>query len=74
MEDRFEYQLKAFGQRVKQLRKKKGMSQLDIETETGITNADISRIENGLKNIEFLTILKLAKALGVEPYELFTSL
>jgi transcriptional regulator with XRE-family HTH domain len=38
---------------------------------TGISNGALSRIENGKKNIEFVTISKLADALEVELVELF---
>jgi transcriptional regulator with XRE-family HTH domain len=44
---------------------------LDIEVATGINNGDISRIENGKTNIEFITIAKLAEALDVEMFDLF---
>lgn len=49
-----------------------GISQLDLEIQSGINRTEISRIENGLKNIEFFTIVKLAVALDVEVEELFT--
>lgn len=42
------------------------MSQLDLELASGINRTEISRIENGQKNIEFFTIVKLAIALDVE--------
>ena len=63
--------LEQFGKRFKQVRKEKGKTQLDIEVATGINNGDISRIENGKTNIEFITIAKLAEALEVEMSDLF---
>ncbi|OQP44154.1 transcriptional regulator [Niastella yeongjuensis] len=63
--------LEQFGKCFKQVRKEKGKTQLDIEVATGINNGDISRIENGKTNIEFITIAKLAEALDVEMFELF---
>lgn len=63
--------LEQFGKRFKQVRKEKGKTQLDIEVATGINNGDISRIENGKTNIEFITIAKLAEALDVEMSDLF---
>jgi transcriptional regulator with XRE-family HTH domain len=63
--------LEQFGKRLKQIRKHKGKTQLDIEVYTGINNGDISRIENGKTNIEFITIAKFAEALNVEMYDLF---
>lgn len=70
MEKLFRKQLKAFGVRLKTLRKAKGLSQLDLEIESGINRTEISRIENAQRNIEFYTIVRLAKALGVTPKDL----
>ena len=60
------------GKRLRQLREEKGLSQLDLEIESDINRTEISRIENGLKNIEFATIVKLAIALKVELLDLFS--
>lgn len=68
---KYTHLLEQFGKRLKQLRKEKGKTQLDIEVATGINNGDISRIENGKTNIEFITIAKLAEALDVEMSDLF---
>lgn len=71
MEVRYELEIKAFGERFRELRKKKKLSQLDIEAMSGINRTEISRIENGQKNIEFFTIVKLAEVLEVDLYQLF---
>lgn len=71
MEKRYKAEIKAFGKRLKSIRQKKGLTQLDLELESGISRTEISRIENGLKNIEFYTIVKLAEALDVPLVELF---
>jgi transcriptional regulator with XRE-family HTH domain len=71
MEKRYKIEIKAFGKRLKSIRQKKGLTQLDLELESGISRTEISRIENGLKNIEFYTIVKLAEALGVSLSEFF---
>ncbi len=47
------------------------MTQLDLELESGISRTEVSRIENGLKNIEFYTIVKLAIALEISLIDLF---
>ena len=65
-ERRYKQELKALGKRIKQIRKDKGLTQLDIEVKSYISRTDISKIENGLKNIEFITIIKIAEALEVE--------
>jgi HTH-type transcriptional regulator, competence development regulator len=71
MEKRYQQEIIAFGKKVNYWRKKKGLSQLDMEIASGINRTEISRIENGLKNIEFLTIVKLAIALDIRLHELF---
>lgn len=72
MEKRYKSEVKAFGKRVKSIRIKMGLSQLDLELESGISRTEISRIENGLKNIEFYTIVRLAVALDVKLNDLFS--
>ncbi|RYY56059.1 MAG: XRE family transcriptional regulator [Chitinophagaceae bacterium] len=70
-EDKYKLELSELGKRIRSIRKRKDLTQLDLELTSGINNGDISRIENGQKNLEFITIVKLADALGVELYELF---
>lgn len=60
-----------FGQRMRKIRKHKGLTLLDLEAETNIPNGKLSKIENGLVNIEFITIARIAEGLGVEIMELF---
>ncbi|MBK9660887.1 MAG: helix-turn-helix transcriptional regulator [Chitinophagaceae bacterium] len=72
MEKRFKSEIKAFGKRLKSIRVKKGLSQLDLELESGISRTEISRIENGLKNIEFFTLIKLAVALQIDVKDFFS--
>jgi transcriptional regulator with XRE-family HTH domain len=71
VEKRYKIEIKAFGKRLKTIRQKKGFTQLDLELESGINRTEISRIENGSKNIEFYTIVKLAEALEVKLSDLF---
>ena len=70
-ERRYKAELKSLGKRIKKIRLDRGLIQLDLEVKAGISRADISKIENGLKNIEFITIIKIAEALDVEVIELF---
>jgi transcriptional regulator with XRE-family HTH domain len=72
MEKRYKSEIKAFGKRLKEIRTKSGLSQLDLELESGISRTEISRIENGQKNIEFYTIVRLADSLGIRLADLFT--
>ncbi|HPH30718.1 MAG TPA: helix-turn-helix transcriptional regulator [Chitinophagaceae bacterium] len=71
MEKRYKLEVEKLGARIKFLRRKKGLSQLDLEIQSGINRTEISKIENGLKNIEFLTIVRLAVALEVEISDFF---
>ena len=71
MSKRYNQEIKQFGEKLKSLRKAKGLSQLDLEVQTGINRTEISKIENGLKNIEFLTIVRLAVALEAELLDFF---
>ena len=68
---RYNIEIENFGNRLRELRTKQKLSQLDLELSSGINRTEISKIENGLKNIEFFTIVKLAEALQVELIELF---
>lgn len=72
MEERYKQEIEAFGTRLRRIRESKNLTQLDLEIESGIARTEISRIENGLKNIEFLTIVKLAVALNIDLFEFFT--
>lgn len=65
MEKRYKIEITAFGKRVKELRRKKGLSQLDLEVQSGISRTEISKIENGQNNIRFMTIVRLAEVLEV---------
>ncbi|MBN8666115.1 MAG: helix-turn-helix transcriptional regulator [Chitinophagales bacterium] len=71
MERKYQEQFKVLGEKIRDLRKSKGLSQLDLELESGINRTEISRIENGIKNIELLTLFKIKDALKIEIHELF---
>ena len=72
MEERYDIDIKALGTRIRDLRKNRKLSQLDSESITGIDRTEVSKIENGLRNVEFYTIVKLASALDVEINQLFS--
>jgi HTH-type transcriptional regulator, competence development regulator len=66
-----EDQLKKFGQRLRQIRKQRNMSQTDLEVVSGIYVAEISKMENGLQNLEFYTLSRLAFVFKVDILEFF---
>lgn len=47
-----------------QLRKKAGISQLDLARKIGTTQGNIARIETGRQNFSTETLVKIAKALN----------
>lgn len=64
--------LKEFGDVVQKLRKQKSSSLNNIAfTRGGVTSATLSRIENGLVDFKFSTLLSLAHTLDVTLVELF---
>ena len=58
------------GKRLRVLRESKGLSQGDIERQSGLLRSYISRVEGGYTAPSLTTLEKFAKALGVEPYQL----
>jgi transcriptional regulator with XRE-family HTH domain len=66
----FTLELEKLGKRIKQVRKHRNLTLLELETISGINDSDLSRYEQGKENLEFLTIFKIAKALGVEVHVL----
>jgi len=59
------------GDRLRELREQKGLSQNDIEEKTGIMRCYISRVENGHTIPSLETLIRLAAALDVPLYRLF---
>lgn len=62
--------LREFGNRVKQLRLGKNLSQEKLSQICDIDRTYISGVERGIRNVSLLNIARLAKALDVSPSEL----
>lgn len=63
--------LKKFGQHVKDLRTKSGLTQDEVVLNSSkITKGTVSDIENGKRNFAFTTLIDLAKGLNVSPKDL----
>jgi transcriptional regulator with XRE-family HTH domain len=60
------------GEKLKTLREQKNMSQGDIEKRTGLLRCYISRVENGHTVPAIDALEKLARALEIPMYRLFT--
>jgi len=64
-------QLVAFGQRIRAIRKEKGLSQESLAALADIDRSYMGHIERGEKNITLTKIYQIAKALDVRPSFLF---
>lgn len=60
-----------FGERVRQLREKRDLSQEKLAQASDLTTSFISTIERGKKTPSLTTVLKLARELKVDAAELF---
>jgi transcriptional regulator with XRE-family HTH domain len=60
-----------FGQRVRELREKMGISQEEFADRAGLHRTYVGGIERGERNVSLENIVKLARALGRNPGELF---
>ena len=56
---------KRFGERLRQLRRGAGMSQLDLGVATGVSTPFISGLERGVRQPSLQSLMKLAGGLGV---------
>jgi transcriptional regulator with XRE-family HTH domain len=74
MDRRREAQIqKHFGERVRELRKQKGLSQESLALACDLDRTYIGGVERGERNISLLNIYKIAAALGVSVRELFNA-
>lgn len=59
------------GKKISEIRLRNNQTQHDIDFLTGIDSGDISKYENGKKNLTLKTLIKISMALRVHPQELF---
>lgn len=59
------------GKALKELRKDKGMSQMELAQAAGITRETVGRIEQGVSYPRTDTVRKLCAALGCDPNGLY---
>jgi HTH-type transcriptional regulator / antitoxin HipB len=66
--DAFENELRIdlLGQTIKQVRQERNLTQEQLGVLVGVQKAQISKIENSVKNARFETILKVFDALGAK--------
>ena len=61
---------KKFGDKIRNLRKQKGISQEELAFKSGLHRTYISDVERGARNISLQNIEKISKALRVTPQKL----
>ena len=62
------------GESLKMLRKRNGLSQLELSAKTGLSHTFINNIENGKKWVSSETLAILCEALHARPGEFFTEI
>jgi transcriptional regulator with XRE-family HTH domain len=61
---------RAFGEALRETRKERGISQMDLYTASGIDRTYISAVERGLQSPTIRMIARFAKYLKVQPSDL----
>lgn len=64
--------LESMGCRIKEIRQRKGMTQLDLAYKIGMEKSNLSVIENGKSNPQILTLVKIASAMEVHLSDIFS--
>jgi transcriptional regulator with XRE-family HTH domain len=63
--------LKLLGERIRELRNKKGLTQLDLGVAMDNYAEQVGRIERGQLNVSICTLKKISDGLHIPLYELF---
>ncbi len=61
---------KAFGERMRDIRRRKGIAQERLALESGLNRGYVGRVERGEQNISLVNICRIAAALRVPPSDL----
>lgn len=68
--DEYEAELREVGRRVRELRDERGWGAGRLAEHAGLHWTYVREVEQGKRNISVVTLLKLARGLGVNPCEL----
>ena len=63
--------IEKFGKKIRKLRLDNKMSQEAFAYESGLHRTDIGSVERAEKNLTIKNVFKIAKALGIDPSDLF---
>lgn len=66
-----EDEAKRLGTRIKEVRRSRGLTQEKLSEKAGISTRYLSRLEVGKQNPSIDTLVKIAKALTIEVWELY---
>lgn len=62
---------KEIGHKIRELRSRQGLTTISLAKKVKLSQAQVSRLENGLQGFRSATLIKFAKALGVPPIYFF---
>jgi transcriptional regulator with XRE-family HTH domain len=62
---------RTIGKKIRELRSKMGLTTVTLAKKVGLSQAQVSRLENGLQGFRSHTLLKFSKVLGVPPIYFF---
>jgi len=65
--------LRLFGERLRELRTERGLSQERLAELAGLDRNYIGQIERAERNVALVNIVRIAKALEAEPAEMFVA-
>ena len=65
-------QLQRVVERIKSIRTKKGVSQMELSLRSNLSQSFIANVEKGKKQPSVLTLLRIADALEVNPQDFFS--
>ena len=65
--------LRLFGERLRELRTERGLSQERLAELAGLDRNYIGQIERAERNVALVNIIRIAKALETEPAEMFVA-
>ena len=63
--------MKMVGDKIRQIRNEKGLSQFQLSVDADLTKNQIGRIERAEHNTSLVTLSRIAEALDVSLYDLF---